>query len=452
MALDAKGNIYITGFSQNSLSNLGYVTIKYAPNGSQLWATRYDSTNYPAATPTGLVLDYSKNVVVTGNPVTIKYDSNGNQLWKASYSGTALAVDAGANIYVTGFGTAFNTVKLNAAGSNVWFTTYVDVGPTLSQVVLVDSNTNVYVAGADAWIYGRGEYYVQVVIVRYDSNGNQLWTATYEDGDSSSVQVEGAALDSSNNLYLVALFSRTPADLFAYKYAPNGTLIWAAYNPDASVGPDYAFGLAVDNTGDVLLTGQFSYLGPDDTYGTAAYGTYKANENGSWLWTNLFPIGPFPPSAALSIAADSGNNCYVTGYSPGTNSGNDIVTIKYGPNGNQVWLQRYHGPGNGDDAGNAIAVDNNGNVYVTGYETTAAGGTEIVTIKYSPVTLQRRADGTVLLQAQGSPAESFDFQGSTDLMNWLDLGSILADSNGVAQFQDTNASNYNRRFYVTTPQ
>jgi len=37
-------------------------------------------------------------------------------------------------------------------------------------------------------------------------------------------------------------------------------------------------------------------------------------------------------------------------------------------------------------------------------------------------------------------------------MNWLDLGSILADSNGVAQFQDTNASNYNRRFYVTTPQ
>jgi hypothetical protein len=68
---------------------------------------------------------------------------------------------------------------------------------------------------------------------------------------------------------------------------------------------------------------------------------------------------------------------------------NDIVTIKYGPNGNQIWLQRYSSPGNGNAAGNAIAVDNNGNVYVTGYDTTAAGGTEIVTIKYSPVTLQR---------------------------------------------------------------
>jgi hypothetical protein len=154
----------------------------------------------------------------------------------------------------------------------------------------------------------------------------------------------------------------------------------------------------------------------------------------------------------MGIAVDSANSSYVTGYSPGTNSGNDIVTIKYGPNGNQVWLQRYHGAGNGNDAGNAIAVDNNGNVYVTGYETTAAGGTEMVTIKYSPVTLQRRADGTVWLQAQGLAGESFDFQGSTDLMNWLDLGSVLADSNGLAQFQDTNASNYNWRFYITSPQ
>src|SRR5277367_3513291 len=51
MALDASGNIYVTGFSQNANSNLGYVTIKYAPNGNQLWAARYDSTNYPSAMP-----------------------------------------------------------------------------------------------------------------------------------------------------------------------------------------------------------------------------------------------------------------------------------------------------------------------------------------------------------------------------------------------------------------
>src|SRR5208283_3725772 len=109
-------------------------------------------------------------------------------------------------------------------------------------------------------------------------------------------------------------------------------------------------------------------------------------------------------------------------------------------------------PGNGSAAGNAIAVDNNGNVYVAGYDTTSAGGTEMVLIKYSPLTLQRRSDGTVLLQAQGAPGESFDVQASSNLQSWLDLGSVIADTNGLMQFDDTNAPQYNWRFYTTSPQ
>ncbi len=44
MALDSGGNIFITGFSQNTNGNLGYVTIKYTQNGALLWAARCDST------------------------------------------------------------------------------------------------------------------------------------------------------------------------------------------------------------------------------------------------------------------------------------------------------------------------------------------------------------------------------------------------------------------------
>jgi hypothetical protein len=35
IALDSRGNIYVLGFSQNTNTNLGYVTVKYAPNGKQ---------------------------------------------------------------------------------------------------------------------------------------------------------------------------------------------------------------------------------------------------------------------------------------------------------------------------------------------------------------------------------------------------------------------------------
>jgi hypothetical protein len=154
-----------------------------------------------------------------------------------------------------------------------------------------------------------------------------------------------------------------------------------------------------------------------------------------------------------AIAVGPDNNVYVTGYSPGTNSGNDIVTIKYDNNGNQIWLQRYNGPGNGDDEGNAIAVDANGNVYVTGYETTAAGGTEMVVIKYAPGPfLKKEANGSFLLQAVGAAGENFDFQASTNLVNWQDLGTTNADSNGLVQFLDTNAPLFPYRFYQTNPQ
>jgi outer membrane protein assembly factor BamB len=149
MALDPAGNIYVTGVSQNTNTNLGYVTIKYAPNGNQLWASQFDSTNYPAATPSGLVLDSSNNVIVTGNALTVKYDANGNELWVAPYDGSAITIDPGGNPIVTGVGSNFTTVKLNPTGSNLWQTTYPDpVGPAWSQVVLADTGGNVYVAGS----------------------------------------------------------------------------------------------------------------------------------------------------------------------------------------------------------------------------------------------------------------------------------------------------------------
>jgi hypothetical protein len=284
-----------------------------------------------------------------------------------------------------------------------------------------------------------------LLVIKYSWNGSQIWTNNFE--QDGLIQVKGAAVDSSNNLYLLADCKPYP-QYIVFMYSSSGALDWFSNLTPASSSQSH--GLALDYRQNVVVTGQinYNYTG----YFSYLCGTFKVNTNGNPVWTNYYPQPPSGSSIANAIAIDRANNSYVTGYSPGTNSNNDIVTIKYDANGNQIWLQRYNGPGNGNDAGNAIAVDNNGNVYVTGYDTTTAGGTEMVTIKYSPVTLQRRSDGTVLLQAQGSPGESFDIQASSNLENWLDLGSVTANSNGLMQFTDSNAPNFNARFYVTSPQ
>jgi hypothetical protein len=441
IAIDSADNICIGGFSQSASGNIGYVTLKYAPNGTQLWSVRYpNTTGYLGVGVGALVTDASNNVVVTGGEITIKYDSNGNQLWTAPYAGTALAADNQGNVYVAGFSTNFGTVKLSPQGSNLWLETYVDsYGPTVSQSVLTDGGGNVYASGLDTYTsyYVESQLFgpfVQLTTIKYGSDGSQLWKASQDPtyATSRSVQITGAALDASNNLYLVANFTGgAGSPYFTVKYNTAGTALWTA-SPNSGL----ASGLAIDSNADVLLTGR-----PQ---------TCKLNSDGSTAWEADYPNPA--ASSATSIAVDSAGNSYVTGFSPGTNSFNDIVTIKYDPNGNQVWLQRYNAYNVGNAQGNAIAVDKNGNVYVTGYETLPGGGTGIVTIKYSPVVLQRRSDGAFILQAQGSPGENFEIEASQDLQSWLNLGRIFADSNGLAQFTDTNAPAYPARFYLANPQ
>jgi hypothetical protein len=447
MALDGAGNIYVTGFSQNTNTNLGYVTIKYAPNGNRLWSARFDSTNYPTATPSGLALDSSNNVVVTGSALTIKYDTNGNQLWTAPFDGTALAVDASGNAFVTGWESAFYTAKIGPTGSNIWLRSYVSpYGPALSQAIVVDASGDAYVAGWDTFICytyaGFVDCYSGLLTLKYDQNGNQVWINVPTSGRST--QVAGMALGTSN-VYVIENDYLNPWSTFCYTM--DGTAVWQS---DPLFNMTALGGLVLDSLGRTTVSG--SAVPAPGNYPNTCYSTVRVDTNGTPLWTNYYPLSPTMAGAADAIGTDKSGNTYVTGYSPAASGTNSIVTIKYKPDGSQVWLQSYNGLNAGNDAGTAIAIDQNGNVYVTGYETLPGGGTGIVTIKYAPISIQRQTNGTVLIEAQGSPGEMFDIEASTNLQTWLDLGTVTADTNGLIQFDDTNAPNLPARFYYTNPQ
>ncbi len=75
----------------------------------------------------------------------------------------------------------------------------------------------------------------------------------------------------------------------------------------------------------------------------------------------------------------------MTGYSVGVTSGDDYATVAYNAaTGAQLWVGRYNGPANGTDQAHPVAVSpTTGAVFVTGYSTGSTSGEDYLTIAYS---------------------------------------------------------------------
>lgn len=100
---------------------------------------------------------------------------------------------------------------------------------------------------------------------------------------------------------------------------------------------------------------------------------------GVWVAFYNGPGDGIDRAAALSV--DGYGNVYVTGRSTGDSQTSDIATIKYSPDGEELWVIRHSGPAGLDDEGTGIALDPEGNVYVTGFSTTDTHR-DYITIKY----------------------------------------------------------------------
>jgi hypothetical protein len=189
--------------------------------------------------------------------------------------------------------------------------------------------------------------------------------------------------------------------------------------------------MTLDMGGDACITGDF-------------YHTAKLiSTNGQVAWEIYQDSG-----AASGVAVDNVGDFYVTGVTNAGASSNDWETVKYDNNGNQQWVILYNGPANGNDGATAIAVAPDGSIYVTGYSQNTSGGSDITTIKYGNLAnVQKKSDGSIQLQFFGTPGQSYNFQATTNFLNWTNLGSSLADTNGLFQFLDTNAPLFPFRFY-----
>jgi uncharacterized delta-60 repeat protein len=216
------------------------------------------------------------------------------------------------------------------------------------------------------------------VTIKYNTNGQQQWLARYDSGFGDSATA--IALDGSGNVYVTGTSS---GDYLTIKYNSVGQQQWIArYNGPGNLG-DEANAIAVDNSGNVYVTG--SSYDPNTIYD---YATIKYNSAGQQQWVARYDGPANNDDEATAVAVDNTGNVYVTGYSSPTGSSQDYdyATIKYNSAGQQQWVARYNGPGNFTDVATAIAVDGSGNVHVTGRSVGSPGAGfsgDYATIKYN---------------------------------------------------------------------
>jgi hypothetical protein len=347
LAVDGSGNVYVTGYSTGSGSGCDYATIKYSGAGVPVWTNWFNGV------------------------------ANGGDF------ATALAVDGNGNVYVTGYSTGsgsgydYATIKYSSAGVAVWTNWFNGAGNSYdyANALAVDGSGNVYVTGDSYGSGGNSDY----ATIKYSGAGMPMWTNRFNGAGNDNDRANSLAVDSSGNVYVTgtAVGSGGYFDYATIKYSTAGVPVWTNWFNGAGNG-NVATSLAVDGSGNVYVTGtaQGSASAPN-------YATIKYSSAGAPVWTNWFDGAAYYDDWATSLAVDGSGNVYVTGYSFGFGGNYDYATVKYSGVGVPVWTNRFNGAGNYDDYPTSLAVDGSGNVYVTGYSTGSGSSRDYVTIKYS---------------------------------------------------------------------
>ncbi|NWF50274.1 MAG: SBBP repeat-containing protein [Ignavibacteriaceae bacterium] len=154
--------------------------------------------------------------------------------------------------------------------------------------------------------------------------------------------------------------------------------------------------MVIDDDGNAYVTGIL--LLSDNTSDII---TVKYDSAGVFQWSASFD-GANNSDAPNDIAVDDAGNVYVTGESEAANGFSDAVTIKYTASGSQDWAAFFNGPANKEDWANSLTIDDSGNVYVAGLSMVSGFFPNYLTLKYNASGVQQ------WVSYYNGPANSFD--------------------------------------------
>jgi uncharacterized delta-60 repeat protein len=418
LSVDASGNAFVTADVYDSLNvNSSIATIKYNTEGRQEWY-RIDQAPPGFSRNSGLVsLDKTGNphvilrhfqstVQITQanyfkkeNFSLIKLDISGNLQWY-SRSGfdsftdmSALVQDSRNNIYITGYtnrdkkNSDILTTKFDSSGTLRWSEIYNSPADStdIPHDISIDRDGNVYVAGvSEEGIATKTDY----IIIKYDSSGLEKWTARYNGPDFGADEAQKIKADADGNVYVTgnSLNSMGNYDIATVKYNETGQFQWAENYNGSSGGNDLANSLALDPQGNIYIGGT-----SDSIRSLYDYLLIKYNPLGEKIWEKRYNGPASDGDHANAMIVDDGGNAYITGWSVGLSTNTDFATVKYSTDGIRQWAERWDDLSGSFDGANAIAVDKQKNVYVTGYGKSEGTRNDITTVKYNSGGIQQWA-------------------------------------------------------------
>jgi len=247
-----------------------------------------------------------------------------------------------------------------------------------------------------------------------------LWAKRF--GDASDQAAQGIVADADGNVLVTGYFvgsidfgdpdgplvSAGGRDVFVAKLGPGGEPRWSKRFGDAT--DQVGMAIAVDATGNVLVTGHFAGTVDFGGGGLASAGSddvfvMKLDPDGHHVWSRRF--GDSAGQYGASIAVDGAGYVLAAGYfvgaidlgaGPVPSAGNtDAFVVKLDPaDGNPLWGVAFGGAG--ADASLGVAADGTGDVLLTGYFSdsvsfggdtwTSAGATDIFVVKLQAATGQ----------------------------------------------------------------
>lgn len=355
LAVDAAGNIYITGMYEGSNvdfngtggvdlhSALGlqdtYIT-RYNADGTYGWTVTFGSPYGPALAG----YDVGTSITVVGSNVYVSGEIH-------TQTGATTVIDfdgtGGTDIYNTvGLGDAF-IVSYTTSGSYNWYLAY--------------GTSNTYIYAKD---------------IQVDSSGAIYVTGEYSGLTGATVDLDGTA----------GVETRTIVgqnDAYLAKYNSNTSFAWARAMGGTSW--EYSDGIDIDSSNNPIITGRFYSTSIDfndatgddikSTFGNSDIFITKYNTDGSYGWTKQ--IGGTGGETGYDIVINQADDYYITGYYQNTvnfdvfgtdphtsNGSSDIFITKYYADETYAWTQAVGG-GSGE-TGLAIAHDNGSHLYATG--------------------------------------------------------------------------------------